>query len=538
MITIYNASTRDYSTHGLGVLTPTAAAVKHKAGADYSFTLTHPAAGLWRYIVPGNIIKMPVPAEQIGTAVTGENVQIWRAKLNTWLYAKPVQPQSIRFGEWAPRYPGEILYKLHQKVTVTAANGSYTNWICINGDFHGNESLIPPPESFHWQSFPTQTEGAAQTALIKAGEEFYLLEEQGAYWLYAQTRIGAAGYIPRSMAEYVRTVSVEEEPPRTITDQLFRIETVQTDSAKRTVTASGRHVSYDLQGALVGDCELKDVTPAAALSRMTDALIYPIDTTVATNLSDEDGLFSGSFSWKNPVACLLDPDTGIVDTYRARLVRDNWDVFILRDTAPYSGVTVRYGSNMRGCTCARSGEDLVTRIVPVGQKANGDPLTLPELWVDSDNIDLYPVILTEYLATDVKIGAEGGPSTEDEAFDLLRARARDRYAVDKCDLIKVTVKVDFVLLGDTAEYAAWRNLQHVHLYDIVGVYDADLSIAYELPVREYDWDPIRSRFNSLTLGDVYDSARTVSGFNLRDNCIDFSKLSPSAIARIKSEVTV
>ena len=65
------------------------------------------------------------------------------------------------------------------------------------------------------------------------------------------TTYGLEGYIKETQVEYEKHLTPSEIQPRIITDQLFRIKTVNRDSEARTVSITAQHVSYDLNGVLI-----------------------------------------------------------------------------------------------------------------------------------------------------------------------------------------------------------------------------------------------------------------------------------------------
>lgn len=66
MITIYAPSDTDFSTLGLGALSPYECVVEEQALGQYSLTMTHPmdAGGKWRMIAPGCVLKAPAPVRE------------------------------------------------------------------------------------------------------------------------------------------------------------------------------------------------------------------------------------------------------------------------------------------------------------------------------------------------------------------------------------------------------------------------------------------------------------------------------------------
>lgn len=538
MINLYTQNDLDYTKNGTAVLQPTECTVKEQAGGSYELSLRHPMdpRGVWKLIQPGNIIKAPVPVATIESAIAGENVDIYRVTTSgAAIRAKPNAPQRITYGSWYPYPPG--IYA-GTKVTYEANSKNYQ---AIKNLYDEAATTPPPQNPDGWQEIPSYTSGSPALTNPAVGDELYLVSEYNAYWYYVQDHKGIQGYIQKSYVEYVRTEQVEEIPERTVAEQLFRVYEIDVETKPRTLQLRARQVSYDLAGNLVKDCAITAAEPAVAFARLRAALLFETDSTIATNLDESAGKFSGDFSWKNPINALLDPDGGLVSYFKAKLIRDNWDIFLNRNTDTDRGVRLRYGANLRGVTWKRTSDRLVNRVMPEAQKANGEALHLPEVWIDSPILETYPVINTEFLKINGKIGGDdgdGGTWTEETLLEHMREQAERRFSVDNADKVSVELSVDFTLLGDTLEYRQYAGLQKLFLYDQVSVIDPVAGIDARIQVASYEWDAIRQRYTKMTLASVFDyGGRDVSTYNLRPACVSYDKLSSETISRIKAEIS-
>lgn len=552
VINVYGVGDIDYETNGAGILLAMDPKVHEVAGGLYELTLTHPVdpMGIWRLLVPGNILKCSVPAQGIESAITGENVDVYRVTegAGASVYAKPSAPQRITYTAWDAEsiirqhdtyYPNKEYVSIGVNVTYTPTGQNYQCIVQIENEY---AARVPPPNNTAaWKEIGNYTKGSAELAKLPQNEEFYLINEYSSSFLYIQTRRGIQGYIEASKVTYVRTETTEEMDARSVTRQLFRILEVQADSARKTVTVKTQHVSYDLAGNLVKDCAVKDVEAAVALARLRSSLLFDEECTLATNMDENDGLFTGDFSWKNPISALLDPDTGVAQNLKAKVIRDNWDIFVNRNDKTDRGIRFEYGKNLTGVTWKRDTSRIINRVVPVAQNADGTPLLLEETWVDSPILDSYPVIRTEYLKINEKVGGDdpdGNKWTAESLREYMRERAAQRFSKDDADKPVVEVTVNFILLGDTEEYRQYRKLERLSLYDTVRVYDPTIDLDLQLQLSEYEWDPAKERFTGAKLGSVFaQKGREVSGYNLVDGCIRYNKLSPDAIAAIKEAVT-
>jgi phage-related protein len=93
------------------------------------------------------------------------------------------------------------------------------------------------------------------------------------------------------------------------------------------------------------------------------------------------------------------------------------------------------------------------------------------------------------------------------------------------------------MLGDTEEYARYKALERLSLYDTVEIFHPDLGLSTAVQVKGYEWDALAQRYTKITLGDVFDRARhTVTGYDLSDGCISYRKFSGEVIAALKNDL--
>ena len=545
---VYGQDDFNYEGNGAAILSPIKALVSEEAGAGYELTLTHPVdpRGVWSLLLPGNIIKVTVPATDVESAISGENVDIWRVKASqATVYAKPSAPQRITYTTWNAEsivsthdtyYPDWPYVTEGVKVTYSGQN-----YECNTNIMNEAAARVPPGSSAAWTKIANYTQGAAELTKLQQGDEIYLVSAYSSSWLYIQTAKGIVGYIQISQVEYVRTEQVEPTEARSVRTQLFRIYEATADSAKKEIEVKARHVSYDLAGNLIKNCAVSGAEAASALSRIRSSLLFEEECTLATNLDETAGTYTGDFSWKNPINALLDPDVGLVSHFRAKLIRDNWDLFLNQNASTDRGFCISYGRNLLGAKWKRDSAKLINRVVPVAQKRNGDDLLLPDLWVESPVADTYPIPVTEYLKVSGKIcgkDEDGGTWTEETLLAHMRAKAEQRFSVDNVDKPIVEVDVNFLMLGTTEEYRQYRALERVCLYDTVRVCDPSIGLDLKLQVSAYEWDPILERFESIKLGNVFEKrARYVNSYNLVDGSIRYHKLSPDTITAIKEAVS-
>ena len=538
MICVYDIGNENFGRNGNAVLQPKSGKLKMVAGGGCDLTLEHPIdpEGKWAHLVPEAIIKAPVPPETIASAISGLEAELYRTTTEAVLRDGPSEPTRITYSTWSQYNT----YSVGSKVTQGNQNYQCIYW--DSNDIRRGNSPAGNPD--WWEKIANYTSGSAALVTLKAGTDIYFIEDAGNGWYYVTTAYGLEGYIKASQLTYIGHLTPSQTQPRKITEQLFRIKSVNVDTKAMSVSVTAEHVSYDLRGVLIDDVKIVSRKPAVALAWIEMAFMMEYRGTIASNLSAEtDTDYSAEIKGKNAVYAILDPDKGVVASCGAALRRDNWDVFVMRKTNPDRGFRLTYGNNVKGITWNTKSDSLVTRVVPVAKAADGSDFYLDRTvgtetgirWVDSTNVLNYPVIYMERLKVDGQVGKDDGTEsgtnwTEETLRAEMEKRAEERFSVDKADQMEITITVDFEMLGDTVEYAAtMRDLERVQLYDMVKVRDARTGVNTEVEVTELEWNVIRQRVSAVKLANVNAyGGKNVSGFNVLNNSITGDKLTDEA----------
>lgn len=477
-IPIYAPAADDFTGNGLGMLDPLECVIEETAAGMYELTLVHPIDDdlRWAMIAPGCILKAPAPVRE------------------TPLYEAPAAGEPV---------------------TVTRQV-----WV-VSGTTHG--LYIRSGPGMHY----------ARMGVKKNGVEVLELEDAPDPW--KKVCVLSSGQVGYMSTKYLSPLRTETEviSPGAPTggilkigqsrDQLFRIYAVEQDSAAAAVTARAMHIFYDESGNLSGDCDFSAPTDVnAALAAIEESLaLEPRIHIRPLNLTGE---ITGDFSRKSPVEALLNPDTGIVSQTHALLVRDNWDAYLLPDMARDRGVTIRRGKNLIGAQVTSDASAVATRVIPVGRNRNGDPLYLPDPgWVDSPRAGEHPFPRIRRIEYDVQTG-ENGLGSDEAAQAELRRLAEAEFSENGLDLPAYGMDVDFILLGNTQEYAQYAALQAVHLYDTVTVIDEMLGLRAKVRVTGYKWNCLTGQYEGVTLGQMQDVQQTIYSYNLPDGGVSGTKI--------------
>lgn len=447
---VYDANCEDFTTFGLvGALTPTSCVFEEEANGLSEITLKHPLDELGRYttLVCGRLLMTNVPVRTT-------------PEINN----------------------GSIVTSVEQWLVRSASKGARTLYKKSSG---GAKIKVLPV-------------GTSVTVVRKPEEGRYKVKCQyGSGWM-SPDGLGEEPYYTTEIAD--NSQSIESVAPAwTVKPQIFRIYDVV--KSIDSVTVSARHISYDLLYNLTSYKNDNEVSCATALDAIMTNCVAPHDFAAYTNIANT----RAGIDWTrvNPISALLDPETGLTARYSVSLVRDNWELYILSDPGLNRGVTVEYGKNMTGVSYTESHEEIVTRIVPVGENKNGTPLLLSGSapWVDSPKINEYPVIYTQALECEnCKVGENGVDSVA-----TARARMQEQaQAVFQSggDVPQVEMTVSFINLGDTEEYKQFRNLERLFLWDYVTVRHKLHDIDVTARIVSIQWNCLLERMENMEIGTL------------------------------------
>lgn len=296
-------------------------------------------------------------------------------------------------------------------------------------------------------------------------------------------------------------------------NQPFRIYDVETQiGAEKRVKA--RHIFYDLL-----DNFLEDVRPtgngAFALQRLLNETQYPSGF---TGTSDIETSATAYWEMKNPVEALIGTDeNSFVNRWGGVIDRDKFTVTMRKNGGRENAVRIRYGKNLESCGLHCNYENIVTRIMPTGLKADGQTLLkLPEKYVDSEHLNDYnaPKVLRVHYSN-IKVGEnEGDYKTETEACAALRAAAKAEFE-NGADLPEITGSISVVDLRQTREYEAVKALETIYPFDTLEVElpaDNGTMSLVSVNMQAYDYDCTTERYTKITIGEqnyVGDLVKTV-----------------------------
>ena len=162
MIHVYDRNNTDFDKMGNAILSPVSGKLKQVAGGSYDLTMecALDPEGKWEHLVPGAILKVPVPEETIENAFAGESADIYVTNTSTALRETASAGGAVTYDAWNPNED----YTVGSKVTVSG--WSHKNYQCVFFDEMSPQRQVPPYNSSWWKPISDGTEGGAAVVVI------------------------------------------------------------------------------------------------------------------------------------------------------------------------------------------------------------------------------------------------------------------------------------------------------------------------------------------------------------------------------------
>lgn len=323
----------------------------------------------------------------------------------------------------------------------------------------------------------------------------------------------ATGYIEQSEAEQLnlQTKSIPANfagleavmmPPR-LEEQLFRVYDV--DEQDDYVVIRARHVWYDNREnyTLWQPDQNQSYSAGDACRNVLNNALSPVASRVATDCTDTLSGKELDYARKNLIEAFLDPEKGICAKYKLSLIRNNWDFYCLKEVGYDRGIVIQDKKNLLGVERHESYDEVYTRLAPYAKDESGNIVWLNNngtKYLDSDHIDDYSHPRALIYDSGLQIGK--GDVTAANVQAKLLASAQKRYDDEKIDLPSVDMQIEFISLGDTEEYAQYRGLDKVYLYDTLTVINSERGYNYTAQVVGVVHDILTGMLQSVTIGKL------------------------------------
>lgn len=259
------------------------------------------------------------------------------------------------------------------------------------------------------------------------------------------------------------------------------------------VTFHAVHISYRLS---------KMVATGSNINSLQDALDLLTTATpdslfaYSTDQGDESGYMAAADGTPRTVRQLLGGVEGsILDTYGGEYEFDKFNVTLWNERGITRDFTIRYGVNLVDYNEDTDYSESYTAVIPywTGRGTNGADVTVIGDVVDLGNVSYTG--RTECIPLDLKDKFQTQPTTAQLETEALK-RIRSAY------LPKQSIKVDFIQLADTPEYAEYAPLMQCRLCDQIPVMLPMYGVSANFKIVKTVYNVLLDRFDSLELGEL------------------------------------
>lgn len=269
--------------------------------------------------------------------------------------------------------------------------------------------------------------------------------------------------------------------------QPFRIYSISTP-INRTVTVNAAHVSYDTTGYPVEPFTSKSAAELA--SRLNDRAIIPSPFTFSTDI-----IADGEVVINNPVSSRSILGGPLLDTFKAEIKYDKYDIRFLKRRGVDTKVVITYGDNLVDLKQEENIDGVYTEVYPFWRNhGNNDELvtvTLPEKTVPTKGDWQFKKVLVY----------DASSENEQPTVEQLREKTKKYIEEENLGVPKISLDVSFVQLSDEAGYTGSKLLDKVQLGDVVTVRFKDANVDATAKCVKTIYDPNIDRYKSIELGE-------------------------------------
>jgi len=265
-------------------------------------------------------------------------------------------------------------------------------------------------------------------------------------------------------------------------EQAFRLS--NPEKTKTKIRVKAYHVFFDSQNYLIADSYVVDKNCNDALDHLNSATDNPSPFTMISNILNIN-------SYRCVRTSLYEAINTVLERWGGHLVRDNWTIKVMATIGQDNGVTIRYAKNLKDITCTENWDNVVTKLLPVGQ--NG--LTLDELYVYSQT--QYTIPYTKTVSFDQSNILEEDYTDDQGNLDEnayqqalindLREKAQTYVEENSIPQVNYTLKANLEKITDIG--------------DTIEVIDERLGVDIMTNIIAYDYDCILNKYIELEFGN-------------------------------------
>ena len=272
-------------------------------------------------------------------------------------------------------------------------------------------------------------------------------------------------------------------------DQLFQIQSAEKTLSTKTIHVYALHVFFMLNNNFLADVRPTNLSAPEAIRYVLANAQYNTPFTV---IGQGSSINTAYYEKKTVTEAISTADNSILSRWGVEIDVDNFIIRVADTIGEDNGTFLSYAKNLTEVVQYIDISEMATRLMPVGN----DGITLPELYVDSENISNYPTPIIKTLDVDVSIDED---TTEQEAYTIMRNACQEWFE-NGGDTPLINFNVDFVELSKMPQYyEKYSVLERVRLGDYVTVQVWNMNI--KMRVISVEYDCLSKRYISIQLGN-------------------------------------
>ena len=337
---------------------------------------------------------------------------------------------------------------------------------------------------------------------IDANKVTVTRERNGNYSLYIEYPVGGS-----LTPLFKQDMRIKSDAGVRTKNQTFYISRIVKDSS-HVIKIYAKHISHltETMGIVHGTIAVGDAN--AALSRWSESLVGGVEFRTWSDIETE-----GKTSWtvdkfKTAREALGGVEGSILDVWGGEYEFDNTTIRLHKQLGRKTPTVLQYGRNILSAEEDENSESSYTSIYPYasytpeadegGRQADPVFVTLPEKIVDSQWVKMYADRRVQVVDFSSKFAEKETPT-----LDKLRKMA-ERYVHDnRIGIPKMSIKVEYVDLAKTLDYADMAFMEEVELCDIVPIFYPKIGLTNEDgKVVVVNYDVLNDRNESIEIGTI------------------------------------
>ena len=337
---------------------------------------------------------------------------------------------------------------------------------------------------------------------IDANKATATREKNGNYSLYIEYPVGGS-----LTPLFKQDMRIKADAGVRTKNQTFYISRIVKDSS-HVIKIYAKHISHltETMGIVHGTIAVGGAN--AALARWSESLVGGVEFRTWSDIETE-----GKTSWtvdkfKTAREVLGGVEGSILDVWGGEYEFDNTTIRLHKQLGRKTPTVLQYGRNILSAEEDENSESSYTSIYPYasytpeadedGRQAAPVFVTLPEKIVDSQWVKMYADRRVQVVDFSSKFAEKETPT-----LDKLRKMA-ERYVHDnRIGIPKTSIKVEYVDLAKTLDYADMAFMEEVELCDIVPIFYPKIGLTNEDgKVVVVNYDVLNDRNESIEIGTI------------------------------------